>query len=210
MKKVAIVGVEGSGKTVLMAAMGEKYRKPGEDGVFLYAKSRKTIEYCNEQISILRDQHKWPDSTSPDLLVNLEWTLMRRMNGGKSEELCSVAFLDFAGEIYRCAFGDLEDDVDNRNVAYKRQIDAAKSHLQDAESVVVLVNLSDIINSRGVAKKASEMDWLSQRIFDFIFGETSARRVAIVFTQKDLYKETLVRSGGLKGAFEKFRLYCKL
>ena len=95
MKKVAIVGVEGSGKTVLMAAMGEKYRKPRADGLFLYANSRRTIEYCNEQIDILRNQHKWPNSTSPDSLVNLEWTLMRRKKGSRPEEVCTVAFLDF-------------------------------------------------------------------------------------------------------------------
>lgn len=203
MKKVAIVGVEQSGKTVLMAAMGDKYRKPGEDGLFLYANSRKTIEYCNEQINKLRNQHKWPDSTPPDSLVNLEWTLMRRKKGGKPEELCSVAFLDFAGEIYRYAFADSEDDADKRN-SYRNQIEAIKSHLRDAESVMVLVNLSDIINSRGVSKKASEMDWLSQRIFDFIFSEASEKRVAIVFTQKDLYNETIVECGGLQGVFEEY------
>ena len=205
MKKIAIVGVEGSGKTVLMAAMGEKYRKPRADGLFLYANSRRTIEYCNEQIDILRIQHKWPNSTSPDSLVNLEWTLMRRKKGSRPEEVCTVAFLDFAGEIYRYAFGDSTDDSDRiKQSQYKKQIEAVKSHLKDAESVVVLVNLSDIINSNGVSTKASEMDWLSQRIFDFAFDETSANRVAIAFTQKDLYEETIGRCGGLEGTFEAY------
>ena len=205
MKKIAIVGVEGSGKTVLMAAMGEKYRKPRADGLFLYANSRKTIEYCNEQIDILRNQHKWPSSTSPDSLVNLEWTLMRRKKGSRPEEVCTVAFLDFAGEIYRYAFGDSTDDFDRiKQSQYKKQIEAVKSHLKDAESVVVLVNLSDIINSNGVSTKASEMDWLSQRIFDFAFDETSTNRVAIAFTQKDLYEETIGRCGGLEGTFEAY------
>ena len=205
MKKVAIVGVEGSGKTVLMAAMGEKYRKPRADGLFLYANSRRTIEYCNEQIDILRNQHKWPNSTSPDSLVNLEWTLMRRKKGSRPEEICTVAFLDYAGEIYRYAFGDSTDDSNQiKQSQYKKQIEAVKAHLKDAESVVVLVNLSDIINSNGVSMKASEMDWLSQRIFDFAFDETSANRVAIAFTQKDLYEETIGCCGGVEGAFEAY------
>ena len=205
MKKVAIVGVEGSGKTVLMAAMGEKYRKPRADGLFLYANSRRTIEYCNEQIDILRNQHKWPNSTSPDSLVNLEWTLMRRRKGNRPEEVCTVAFLDFAGEIYRYAFGDSTDDSDQiKQSQYKSQVEAVKSHLKDADSVVVLVNLSDIINSKGDSKKSSEMDWLSQRIFDFVFSETSARQVSIVFTQKDLYEETIANCGGLEDTFEEY------
>ena len=203
MKKIAIVGVEGSGKTVLMAAMGEKYRKPGEDGLFLYANSRETVEYCNEQINMLRNQHKWPDSTPPDSLINLEWTLMRRKKGGRPEELCSVAFLDFAGEIYRYAFAESEDDEDKRN-SYKKQIEAVKSHLKSAESVIVLINLSDIINSKGVSQEASEMDWLSQRIFDFAINETNAQHFAIAFTQKDLYEESIAMCGGIDEAFREY------
>lgn len=206
MKKVAIVGVEGSGKTVLMAVIGERYRKPREDGLFLYAKSLKTIEYCNAQVEKLRSQNAWPDSTAPDALVNLEWTLMRR--GGRdsrSEEVCSIQFLDFAGEVYRCAFGDMDDEASRiKRESYRNQIEAIKAHLKEAESIVVLVNLSDIINTRGLSKKASEMDWLSQRIFEFAVDETSAKHVAVAFTQKDLYEPIIAGCGGLEGVFAEY------
>jgi len=35
MTKVSIVGVRGSGKTVLLAALGDKYQRPDENGLFL-------------------------------------------------------------------------------------------------------------------------------------------------------------------------------
>ena len=38
MKKVAIVGVEGSGKTVMLAGLGELYARPDENGFFLAPK----------------------------------------------------------------------------------------------------------------------------------------------------------------------------
>ena len=39
MKKVAIVGVEGSGKTVMLAGLGELYAHPDGDGFFLAPKN---------------------------------------------------------------------------------------------------------------------------------------------------------------------------
>lgn len=206
MKKVAIVGVKGSGKTVLMAVMGDRYRKPREDGLFLYAKSRATINYCNEQINQLRNEGAWPDATAPDELVDLEWTLFRRSGGGvKPEKVCEISFLDFAGEIYNLAFDDaVDEDSQRKRRSYSAQIEALKSHLRDAESTIVLVNLDDIIRSQGVAKEATEMEWLSQKIFEFVFAETSARRVAIVFTQKDLYANIISKYGGLDGVFAEY------
>ena len=38
MKKGAIVGVEGSGKTVMLAGLGELYSRPDADGYFLAPK----------------------------------------------------------------------------------------------------------------------------------------------------------------------------
>lgn len=35
MSKISIVGVEGSGKTVMMAAFGDKYKHPDSSGLFL-------------------------------------------------------------------------------------------------------------------------------------------------------------------------------
>ena len=39
MKKVAIVGVEGSGKTVMLAGLGDLYTCPDEEGYFLAPKN---------------------------------------------------------------------------------------------------------------------------------------------------------------------------
>lgn len=45
MKKIAIVGVEGSGKTVMMAAMGEQWACPDERGYFLSPESSEVLAF---------------------------------------------------------------------------------------------------------------------------------------------------------------------
>ena len=43
MSKISIVGVEGSGKTTLMAAFGEKYERPDKYGYGLKAANARTF-----------------------------------------------------------------------------------------------------------------------------------------------------------------------
>ena len=48
MKKVAIVGVEGSGKTVMLAGLGDLYTYPDEEGYMLVPKNFSTAAYVAE------------------------------------------------------------------------------------------------------------------------------------------------------------------
>ena len=54
MKKVAIVGVEGSGKTVMLAGLGDLYTYPDADGYFLVPKNFGTAAYVAEKIQRMR------------------------------------------------------------------------------------------------------------------------------------------------------------
>ena len=54
MKKVAIVGVEGSGKTVMLAGLGELYSHSDENGYFLGPKNYQTASYVAEKIARMR------------------------------------------------------------------------------------------------------------------------------------------------------------
>ena len=51
MKKVAIVGVEGSGKTVMLAGLGDLYTNPDEEGLYLSPKNYETATYVSEKIA---------------------------------------------------------------------------------------------------------------------------------------------------------------
>ena len=59
MKKVAIVGVEGSGKTVMLAGLGELYSHADENGYFLGPKNYQTASYVAEKIARMR-RGEWP------------------------------------------------------------------------------------------------------------------------------------------------------
>ncbi len=54
MKKIAIVGVEGSGKTVMLAGLGELYSHPDPEGYFLCPKNFQTATYVAVGHSPLR------------------------------------------------------------------------------------------------------------------------------------------------------------
>ena len=85
MKKVAIVGVEGSGKTVMLAGLGELYSHPDPEGYFLCPKNFQTASYVAEKIARMR-KGEWPTATADDVMQGLDWTLRRRQLG----HLCQV------------------------------------------------------------------------------------------------------------------------
>ena len=213
MKKVAIVGVEGSGKTVLMAAMGDKYESPDANGVFLKPMNRETYSYYTKGMAKLRGG-TWPLATESSVL-ELEWMLMRQSgSNAKQEQLGKLSFLDFGGEIYRLAFGDKgQAELDDLGLDEQRKnaIDRLKAHVENADALIVLVNLSDIINGnvddadRKKAESTIEMNWLSQALLSFAYEKSTPKKnVALVFTQADTYSETIANCGGVRGTLAKY------
>lgn len=201
MKKIAIVGVEGSGKTVLMAAMGDKYKSPDANGVFLKPVNRETFAYCEKLMGQMQDG-KWPIATGKAITDNLRWTLTKKIADGDDDKIAELSFLDFGGEIYRLAFGGgvhEEPDEDTKNA-----IAQLRSHVEEAEVLIVLVNLSDIINGKRNEERTIEMNWLSQAILSFAYDEANKSSVALVFTQADSYAETIADCGGLRGVLTRY------
>ena len=67
MRKIAIVGVEGSGKTVMLAGLGELYSRPDPEGYFLCPKNFQTAAYVAEKVARMR-KGEWPTATAEDVL----------------------------------------------------------------------------------------------------------------------------------------------
>ena len=97
MKKVAIVGVEGSGKTVMLAGLGDLYTYPDEQGYFLSPKNFSTAAYVAGKIERMR-KGEWPAATADDVMEGLDWTLKRSVPRDlrRPKTICEVSFLDFA------------------------------------------------------------------------------------------------------------------
>lgn len=204
MKKVAIVGVEGSGKTVMLAALGELYSRPDEHGYYLSPKDFRTASYVAEKISRMR-HGAWPSATAEDFMQGLDWTLRKRQAPGERPlDMCEISCLDFAGEVYRKAFVDQAAQVD---AGIQSQVERLWEYVERADVLLVLVNLSDIIKHGELDRRAQESMWVTSAILNQALKERAGRRIpqaAIVLSQADCYAQTIRKCGGARSALEKY------
>ena len=199
MSKIAIVGVEGSGKTVLMSAFGEKYVEPDANGVFLEPRDQTTFGVVMRTSADMREG-KWPAVTAAQSVTSLDWKLCRR-NGDSVDDLCDISFLDFGGELYRLAFGD---HVQEEREPYREQIESLKSHIGGADALVVLLNLKDVINGRMNDPRTLEMLWVTKGIVDYARTRIPTDRILLVFSQYETFRTAVEAAGGLQGAYSKY------
>ena len=204
MKKVAIVGVEGSGKTVMLAGLGELYARPDENGFFLAPKDESTASFVSSKIARMRNG-EWPLATSEDAMQGLDWELRRQTDPECRPLVFSeVSFLDFPGEVYRKAFGS--KDRASRTDA-SASVAQLNHYIQTADDLIVLVNLRDVITNGLGDKRVWESMWITKSILDSVFDKSArkrAPRTAIVLSQADSYNDTILSCGGPKGVLEKY------
>ena len=204
MRKVAIVGVEGSGKTVMLAGLGDLYMYPDEDGYFLAPKNFGTAAYVAEKIARMR-KGEWPTATADDEMQGLDWTLKRQKPGenGRPDVVCEVSFLDFAGEVYRAAYGISSGG----DASLKEQVEELKRYVRGADDLIVLINLRDVITNGLRDKRVQEAMWITKSILDGALDEkggTYVSRAAIALSQADSYAETIKACGGAVGVLRKY------
>ena len=202
MKKVAIVGVEGSGKTVMLAGLGELYTHPDAKGYFLSPKNRATADYVTDKIRRMR-QGEWPAATAGDVMQGLDWTLERKRQGQRAAVVCAVSFLDFPGEVYREAFGGRAKAGD---AELAREAESLRQHVRVADELIVLVNLHDVITRSRGDPRVDESIWITKAILDFALAESDAKkkRAAIVVSQSDSYMATIQKFGGPRGVLNEY------
>ena len=199
MSRISIVGVDGSGKTVLMAAFGEKYERPDGYGYFLSANTPQTFHTVKMLMDRMR-HGQWPNATGAETVTNLDWTLLQR-KGGANESICSVSFLDYAGEIYRLAFGE---HTEEEREPYKEQIATLYDHVSSSDALLVLINLKDIVSGDLGQAKTRETLWISRNIFDYAAEKHPGIRMALAFSQFDVYRAAIENAGGLEAAYRSY------
>ena len=204
MRKVAVVGVEGSGKTVMLAGIGELCTNPNENGYFLTPKNFSTVEYVNRQLSRLR-KGEWPSATTTDAMENLGWVLKRKTEKGRPVDVCELSFLDFAGEVYRAAF-----IPERANGALEDEVGALRRYVAEAEGLVVLINLRDVIVHGQDMPETQEAIWITNAILDFALSRNDGKkppRTTLVLSQADGYAETINGCGGAREVLKKYLPY---
>jgi formylglycine-generating enzyme required for sulfatase activity len=191
MGKVAIVGVEGSGKTVLMAGLCECFKQvPGSDEPYLMPENQAAFKFMETVPYMLRVKRQWPAATSIDNLRAMSWTY--RFG---NEVLETVEMLDYPGELYRLAFGESEEVSKSEVEAKRDEIKKFLDHLIDADTILVLLDLSDVMNL-GENHKNLETVWITRGILSYAKKLKNVKHTVLVFTQADRYARELAETGG--------------
>lgn len=197
MRKISIVGVEGSGKTVLLSAIGDKYENPDVSGVFMSPENARAFGFVKLHMEAMRNG-QWPAATTTN--SNLDWTLFKKTDSAK-ETICQLSLLDFAGELYRLCFGEhFEDEIGN----WAEEMEILKKHIAESDMLIVIVNLSDVINASPSNPRARETMWLTKSVIDYATRNGNDKDVAIVFSQADIYKLEIESCGGKEAALQKY------
>jgi len=201
MSKVAVVGVERSGKTVLMAALGKKYSKPDEFGIFLSPESQD----ANGMVDVLMEKMrggKWPAPTDPNKMEALDWSVQRQSGQGTAPvKVCDLSFLDYGGEIYRRTFGDV---AAYDAAQHADHVSALREYVGGSDVLLVLIKLGDVIDGSAADRKVQERRWLSKSILDKATREYKIKKIALVFTQIDAYRDLIEKEGGLQCVYQKY------
>ena len=194
MSRIAIVGVDGSGKTVLMSALADKFGEPSEDSVYLMPENQASFAFMKQIPHKMRSEHQWPSATTIESFKNLQWTV--RIG---QKVLMDIEMLDYPGEIYRHAFGERKE---NEISPHRESIDEFLEHLVTADVLVVLFNLKDALEL-GKSSKNTETVWLTRSIFEYVKQLPNIKQHLLLFTQADRYPEELSGPGGFKSVLEK-------
>lgn len=201
MVKIAIVGPEGSGKTVMLAGLGSLYERPDGEGYYLEPINRTTYSYVSGLVHGMRNGH-WPAATETDAQRQLSWNLRQRDGESAGEVICRISFLDFAGEVYLDAFGREK----GAKQKFKEEGNCLRRNVRQADVVFVLVNLSDVIHGTAGSVRSAEIGWTTKSILDYILNpqRVSSPKTVIVLSQADAYKSTIDAAGGPKQALETY------
>ncbi len=192
MGKVAIVGVEGSGKTVLMGALCECYKRGSKDEPYLMPENQAAFMFMERVPHLLRVERRWPEATSVSSLRAMRWTL--RLGADVLEE---IEMLDYPGELYRLAFGERTKEESD---GHRTELNEFLEHLTSADTLIVLLNLGDI-QGLGANARNAETVWITRGIFDFAGKLTNLKHKALVFTQADRHEAALKAAGGAEGVY---------
>jgi len=214
MGNIAIVGVEQSGKTALMISWGWYYQYPDRQGYYLTPDPKggqNTLDYVCREMDCMR-KGKWPIATSKDDVRQLDWIL-----GHKGSSLGEISFVDFGGELYRAAFNDgpsatltlkertIWDKLAGKPVHQDTPVERLQRHVKNCSALVILINLADIINDpQMIDPRTRQMVAIVKSMIEVVRQRGRMGGVALVFTQADIYADTLERAGSLNNAYRTY------
>jgi GTPase SAR1 family protein len=181
--QIAIVGTEGSGKTVLASVLAKRMSSNTE-GVFWHPRGWETAEYVEKVWNALNNGEWWK-STEAGRIFEMQWTL----HLGQLE--VPVKLIDSAGQDLRELFS--KDNYKKKNLSgIQREL---LDYIQTASIVIIVVNL---IHFRGEPDglKRKQNEFILKEIVDMFAADNKHQDIAVVFTAWDLYYTDITKNYG--------------
>jgi hypothetical protein len=181
-KRIAIVGTRGAGKTVFVTVLA-KYLSVPRDGIQLIPKSHSVAEYVNLNYARLQ-RGEWIPSTNEE--QELSW---RFVSPDKEEQ--ELSLIDIQGEVFQGLFAArdyLKDQVSERD---KRLV----SYLLGSSTVLMLINPQDFIDqsySEDNVRRKGLREFALVEFFDAL-NSNRDKQVAIAFTAYRQYESYIKR-----------------
>lgn len=197
-----------------MVSWGWHYQHPDRQGYYLIPDPKggqNTLDYVCREMECMR-KGEWPIATSKDEVRQLDW-----IHGRKGSTLGEMAFVDFGGELYRAAFNDgpaatlalkertIWDKLAGKPVHQDTPVERLQRHVKNCNALVILINLADIINDpQMINSETRQMFAIVKSMIEIVRQKGTKVGVALVFTQADIYADTLEKVGSLKNAYRAY------
>lgn len=181
--QIAIIGTEGSGKTVLTTVLAKKLAKP-INGVWLNPQGVKTGKYVENTWNTLC-RGEWVPSTPPGTLFALSWKLETEARA------CPMRMIDSAGQDLRRLFSD--DGFNDPNLSDQDRMFI--DYIQNSTILMVLINLRDFLGEAD-ADKIIENEFILKEVLDKLKEDEEKRQTVFIFTAYDLYETTILNKYG--------------
>lgn len=175
--KIAIVGMTGSGKTVLISTLAMKMAQMALEDIFMAPSGdnrRNTYRYTQSNWKIL-NEGQWPPSTPAGELISLQWELTTKHNQAL------VQFLDCAGQDIRSLF---RTDYFNPN-NLSGDLKSIYENISSANVLIFLVNMKDLLATPDYVEELMDLDQMFHTLNQ---RNDIPRKMAVVFSQFDKYK----------------------
>lgn len=183
---IAIIGMEGAGKTVLTATLAKRLSSIDSRGMFLNPQGVKTLKYV-ERVWQTLQSGDWPPSTPPGELFELSWKLQI-----VGEMECNVRLVDAAGQDLRLLFGDEQIHAMDSLPAHLHSL---AEYCRSAEIMLFLINLRDLVGEGNAEQKIANEAAIKSAM-DYLSKSVRPHRLCLVLTQTDLYKALAEEKGG--------------
>ncbi len=184
--RIAIIGTEGAGKTVLITALAKRLSTIDARGVFLNPQGVKTLKYVEGVWQTLQSG-EWPPSTPPGDKVELRWKFQIV---GEIES--DVRLIDAAGQDLRLLFGD--EQIMSKD-GLPAHLEALADYCRNADIILFLINLKDFLGE-GDPQQRTANEAAIKSAMDYLSGDDHPRRICLVLTQIDQYRELAKKYGG--------------